>query len=100
MFKMETTSEEEIQAYNMVLDIVRDRVAPERISRSSARSYMALVLDNNPHRTICRLYLKGNKKILGTISERKVETRNPINSIDEIARYSGDILNTIRAYDR
>lgn len=92
-------SEEEVRAFNLVLDIVGEKVCRERISRSQAKTYLAVVLDNNPHRTICRIYLNGPRKQLGTICERKVETRVPIDDVEDIRKFSNALIKRVQAYD-
>ena len=93
-------TQEEAQAFDIVKEILKKKIMPERISKSEARTYLAIVLDNNPHRTICRLYLNGARKLIGTISDRKVETRTVLESIDDINKFSGDLLLTLKGYDR
>lgn len=90
--------EEQSRAFELVRSIVGAKIPPERISKSTAKSYLAIVLDNNPHRTICRIYLNGPRKLLGTISERKVETRQVIESVEDISKFSGDILLRAQSY--
>lgn len=90
---------EELKAFTLVRDILRPRIQAERISRSDAKTYFAILLDNNNRRTICRLYLGPKKKYIGTISDRKVETRTEIESIEDILKFSDDLMYTARNYD-
>jgi hypothetical protein len=90
---------EEKLAFNLVRDILGEKICPERISQSDARTYMAIVLDNNRHRTICRLYLGNKQKYIGTISERKVETRTEIGSVNDIAHFSRVLADTVKRYE-
>ena len=90
--------EEQKEAFTLVKNIVDCSVEPERISISEAKTYMAVIVDNNSHRTICRLYLNAKQKYIGTISDRKVETRTQIGSIHDITRFSNLLKETARRY--
>jgi hypothetical protein len=90
---------EELEAFKIVKSILGNKVKTERISRSGAKTYFAIVLDNNNRRTICRLYLGSKKKYIGIISNRKVETRTEISSIHDILKFSDDLMFTVYSYD-
>jgi predicted type IV restriction endonuclease len=90
--------QEQTEAFTLVKDIVDRSVSPERISLSEAKTYMAVIVDNNSHRTICRLYLNAKQKYIGTISDRKVETRTMIGSIYDIKEFSMLLNETARRY--
>ncbi|HLA55572.1 MAG TPA: hypothetical protein VK623_05710 [Flavobacterium sp.] len=90
---------EELEAFKIVKNILGKKVKSERITPSNAKTYFAIVLDNNNRRTICRLYLGPKKKYIGTISNRKVETRTQIASIHDILKFSDDLMFTVYNYD-
>lgn len=96
---MELTNTEEQEAFDLIKEILGEKIRPERISLSDAKTYMAVLLDKNRHRTICRLYLKPNQKYIGTISDRKVETRTEIESVHDITHFSRVLADTVRRYD-
>jgi hypothetical protein len=96
---METlTFIEEQEAFSLVQNILDRSIQPERITRSEAKTYLAIIMDNNSHRTICRLYLGAKQKYIGTISDRKVETRTMIDSIYDIKEFSMLLNETARRY--
>jgi hypothetical protein len=90
--------EEQQEAFTLVKNIVDRSVAVERISVSDAKTYLAVIVDNNSHRTICRLYLNAKQKYIGTISDRKVETRTQIGSIYDIKEFSMLLNETAKRY--
>lgn len=97
---MEVASKtEELQAFTLVKTILGHKIGADRICRSDAKTYFAILLDNNNRRTICRLYLGPKKKYIGTISERKVETRNEIDTIDDIVKFSDDLMCIVKNYE-
>jgi len=95
---LEIPQEQRHEAFRLVKNLVDRSVEPSRVSLSDAKSYMAIIVDNNSHRTICRLYLNNKQKYIGTISDRKVETRTMINSIDDIPAFSNVLNEAARRY--
>lgn len=90
---------EELEAFKIIQDILSRRVKTERIGRSMAKTYFAILLDNNNRRTICRLYLGPKKKYIGTINERKVETRTEINTVNDILKFSDELMYIVTNYE-
>lgn len=93
-------TQEEQQAFDIVIDILKSVINPERLSISESKSYVGVILDNNSHRTICRIYISPKGMHIGTISERKVETKVPINNLVEIRNFTNDLLHTVKCHDR
>jgi hypothetical protein len=62
--------------------------------------YFAIFLDDNNRKAICRLYLNGGKKYLGTLDENKKETKIEIVTLDEIFNYSEILLKTTELYEK
>ncbi|MBF0693651.1 MAG: hypothetical protein IR153_01170 [Flavobacterium sp.] len=98
MSKEHTTCPEEQLAFEIVKNILSQKVEENRISRSNAKTYLGVLLDNNSHRTICRLYLRNKKKYIGILSERKVETKEPIKCVEEIELFSKTLYKTLSKY--
>lgn len=96
--KVETT-EEEIEGFLIVKSILRQKIDLKRISYRDAQSYFAILLDDNNRKTICRLYLNGNKKYLAILDQNKKEIKNEIKSLDDIYSYSDQLLQIIDNYD-
>jgi hypothetical protein len=96
--KIETTPEE-IEAFLVVKAILRQKTLTSRITYRDAQSYFAILLDNNNRKTVCRLYLNGSKRYLGTFDEQKKETRNEILTVDDIFLYADILQQTLANYD-
>lgn len=90
---IETTAEE-LEAFYIVRSILRPIVESKRIVHRDALSYFAIFLDDNNRKPICRLYLNGGKKYIGTFDAEKKEIKSEIGTIDDIYSYSNQ-LNTI-----
>ncbi len=94
------TTAEEIESYLIVKTILRQRVSAERINYRDAQSYFAILLDDNNRKTICRLYLNGNKKYLAILDEQKKEIRNEIQTLDDIFKFSDQLAKVIDTYEK
>jgi hypothetical protein len=94
--EVETTLEE-ITGYQIVKAIACSEVKPQRIAGRDAKSYFAILLDDNNRRPIARLHFNGKaRKYLGTFDANKTETRHLIDSLDEIYLHAEEIRNAVR----
>ena len=94
------TTAEEMEGFLIVKTILRQQIASTRIVFRDAQSYFAILLDDNNRKTICRLYLNGNKKYIGTFDEQKKEIKTEILSLDDIFQHSKSLLTTVDQYDK
>lgn len=94
------TTDEELEGFVIVKTILRQIVQVNRISHRDAQSYFAILLDDNNRKSICRLYLEGNKKYIGTFDEMKKETKNEIFNLDDIFKFSDILIKTIESYEK
>jgi hypothetical protein len=93
------TTPEELEGYAIVKAIGCSEVKPERIVSRDAKSYFAVLLDDNNRKPIARLHFNGkSQRYLGVFDEKKNETRHAIESLDEIYQHAEAIRNAIRAY--
>ena len=94
------TTQEEIDGFNIVKAITRRKVAVERVAMRDTRSYCGILLDDNNRRPICRLRFNSeSKKYIGVFDGNKTETRFQIESVDDIYKYSDQILAVLDFYD-
>ena len=94
------TTEEELEAFLIVKTILRQKVPATRVTYRDAQSYFAIFLDDNNRKAICRLYLNGGKKYIGTLDDNKKETKFEIGTLDEIFNYSEILLKTTELYEK
>ncbi|MFV5695607.1 type I restriction endonuclease [Flavobacterium sp. LB3P122] len=97
--KINTTGEE-LEGFLIVKTILRQKTPATRVTYRDAQSYFAVFLDDNNRKAVCRLYLNGGKKYIGTFDENKKEIKNEIGNLDEIFNYSDLLLKTIEAYEK
>lgn len=83
----------------IVKTILRQKIPVDRIHYRDAQSYFAILLDNNNRKTLCRLYLNGNKKYLVVLDEDKKEIRYEIPSLDNIFNYSDELFEVLKRYN-
>jgi hypothetical protein len=93
------TTEEELEAYRIVVAILRRKLPIDRIIHRDTQSYFGILLDDNNRKPLCRLHLNGNKKYLGIIDESKNEIKQPIETIDDIYLFEKELLKTVGFYE-
>lgn len=93
------TLDEELEGYLIVKTILRQRISPSRVANRDAQSYFAILLDDNNRKTICRLYLHGSRKYIGTFDEQKRETKSEIITVDDIFKFDEVLHRTVEWYD-
>jgi len=94
------TTEEEIEAFMIVKSILRQKVDLKRISYRDSQSYFVILLDDNNRKTICRLYLHGNKKYFVTLDDNKKEVKVEIKSLDDIFPLSELLFKVVANYEK
>ncbi|RTY83627.1 restriction endonuclease [Flavobacterium sp. ZB4P23] len=93
------TSDEELEAYRIVVAILRRKIPVNRIVPRDTQSYFGILLDDNNRKPLCRLHLNGTKKYLGLFNENKIEIKHHIQSIDDIYQFEKELLETVGAYE-
>lgn len=93
------TTEEELEGYQIVVAILRRKLAKQRIVHRDTQSYFGILLDNNNRKPLCRLHLNGGNKYISLFNENKNESKKAIDSIDDIYKYEQQLLDTVAIYD-
>ncbi|SDZ15886.1 type I restriction endonuclease [Herbiconiux ginsengi] len=93
------TTLEELEGYQIVKAIACAEVKPQRVVHRDAKSYFAVLLDDNNRKPIARLWFNGKKqKYLGVFDAEKVETKIPIDSLDAIYEHAETIRASVRLH--
>ena len=93
------TTPEELEGYQIIKAIACGDVKPQRVTHRDAKSYFAVLLDDNNRKPIARLWFNGKKqKFLGIFDDAKVETKHAIESLDDIYQHADLIRSTVRSY--
>lgn len=93
------TTEEELDAFRIIVAILRRKLPIERIVHRDTQSYFGILLDDNNRKPLCRLHLNGKNKYIGLFDKNKNESRQLINTIDDIYLFEKELLETISFYE-
>lgn len=93
------TTEEELEGFQIVRAIICQKVKPNRIAHRDTKSYFGILLDDNNRKPICRLYFNTAQKYIGLFDKDKKETKQPINELTDIYRYTEQLLEAACCYD-
>ena len=94
------TTDEELDAYRIVVAILRRKVNVDRIVHRDTQSYFGILLDDNNRKPICRLHLDGSKKYISLFGQNKDVQKEQIHSIDDIYTFEEQLLETIGHYEQ
>jgi hypothetical protein len=93
------TTLEELEGYQIVKAIACSEVKPQRVVHRDSKSYFAILLDDNNRKPIARLHFNSKKqKYIGLFDDNKVETRHPLESLDDIYQHASHIREAVKAY--
>jgi hypothetical protein len=92
------TTEEELQGFEIVRAIACMSVKPGRIVHRDAKSYFAILLDNNNRKSVARLHFNTKKqRYVSLFDAEGVETRVAIGAVEEIYEHAGTIRARVEA---
>lgn len=97
--KVETTAAE-LEGFMIIKTILRQKIDLKRITYRDAQSYFAILLDDNNRKTICRLYLNGNKNYFVVLDENKKEVKTEIQTLDDIFNFTDKLFEIVENYDK
>lgn len=92
------TTEEEIEGYNIIKAIVREVVKPDRVTMRDAKSYCAILMDDNNRKPLARLHFNRSTKYIGLFDAEKKEERVQLDSLDDIFAQADKLKETARLY--
>lgn len=91
------TTEEEKEGYMIVKAIVRDTIKPSRVVMRDAKSYCAVLVDNNNRKPLTRLHFNRAIKYISLFDGEK-EERVQIESLDHIYDHTDRLRATAAKY--
>jgi len=97
--KLVVTTEAETEGFNIVRAIVRADVDVKRVIGRDTQSYFGVLLDDNNRKPVCRLHFNRGQKYIGLFNAEKVETRHPIETVDDIFKFADELKKAVRAYE-
>ena len=93
------TTEEEIDAFNVIKAILRRVIDISRISLRDKKTYCGILLDENNRKPVCRLYFNSRQKYISLFDGDGNIERIAIDDMNDIFNYSEKIIETIRRYE-
>jgi hypothetical protein len=93
-----TTSDEEIEAFHIIKAIVRKEIDLNRVIMRDAKSYCAILIDDNNRKPLCRFYFNSKSVKYFSIFNGKEEDKKKIESIDQIYQLETEIIDCLKQY--
>ena len=92
------TTDEELEAYFVVKNILKDVVPIEDITYKDTENYLNVLYRGNSRNWICRLILTNNKKTLIIPDENKKDIKYTVESIYDIEHYKDELIKVLNRY--
>ncbi|HBQ15859.1 MAG TPA: restriction endonuclease [Myxococcales bacterium] len=92
------TTEDELEGFRVVRAIVCGVLPAERVAFRDAKSYFAVLCDDNNRKPICRLWFNASQKYLGLLDDEKNENRHPIEQVTDIYRFAEELRGAATRY--
>lgn len=93
------TTMDELEGFHIVKAIARAVIDAPRIIHRDTKSYFGILIDDNNRKPLCRLHFNRNQKYIGLFDLEKNETRHPIESLDDIYKFSKELQATAALYN-
>jgi hypothetical protein len=94
-----TLTEEELDAYRIIVAILRRKLPTSRIVHRDTQSYFGILLDDNNRKPLCRLHLNSSKKYISLFNDNKNESKVSLSTIDDIYQFENELLATVDLYE-
>lgn len=91
------TTEEEIEGMLIIRGIVRNKISGDRVGIRDAKSYCAVLIDDNNRRPLARLHFNRSQKYIG-LFDGGSEERVPIDGLGDIYKYEDRLRATAEKY--
>ncbi len=93
------TTTEELESYYIIKAILRSEAGSAKIAIRDAKSYCAILYEDNNRKPICRLYYNTQQKKIGLFDNADgVEERIPLDSLDDLFDYAPRLRTTVEKY--
>ena len=94
------TTEEELEAFQIVKAILRERISSDRIAYRDTQSYFGILLDDNNRKPICRFHFGTNRKLIELFHKGKDSGEKIIlDSLDGIYSHRNELHQTVENYN-
>ncbi|MBV8327187.1 type I restriction endonuclease [Chryseobacterium sp.] len=94
------TTEEELEGFQIVKAIMREKIPSTRIAYRDTLSYFGILLDDNNRKPLCRLHFNTANKYIETFHNGKDSGEKVLlNSLDEIYNFRNELHKTLENYN-
>ncbi|MCW3160774.1 type I restriction endonuclease [Chryseobacterium oryctis] len=94
------TTEEELEGFQIVKAILREKISSERIAPRDTQSYFGVLLDDNNRKPICRFHFNTSNKYLELFHNGKDSgEKTLLNTLDDIYNYRNELHTTLENYN-
>lgn len=94
------TTEEELEGFQIVKAILREKIPSSRIAYRDTLSYFGILLDDNNRKPICRLHFNTINKYIEIFHNGKdAGEKILLNNLDEIYNYRNQLQQTLENYN-
>lgn len=92
------TSSEEYEAFLIIRAILREVIPPSRVFIRDAKSYCAVLCDDNNRKPICRLRFNNPARLIIGLFDEKEEKTWPLSELSDIYQYAEKLKQTVSTY--
>ncbi|WP_443945116.1 type I restriction endonuclease [Pedobacter sp. AW1-32] len=93
------TTDEELEAFQIVKAILREKIPAARIAARDTQSYFGVLLDDNNRKPLCRFHFNTANKYLETFNNGKdAGEKTLLNSLDELYNFRTELHKTVDIY--
>lgn len=92
------TTDEELEAYFIIKNLLKDTVSMEEITYRDTLNYINVLYKDNGRKWICRLILTDNKKELLLPDENKNLIKYTLNNIYDLENYKEQLIEVLNRY--
>ncbi len=94
------TTEEELEGFQIVKAILREKLSSERIAYRDTQSYFGILLDDNNRKPLVRLHFNSSNKYIELFDAGKDNSEKVlISSLDDIYNLKERLLKTVENYE-
>ncbi|WP_299440537.1 type I restriction endonuclease [uncultured Rhodospira sp.] len=93
------TTQEEIEAFEIVRAILREIVPVERIYMRDQKSYCGILLDNNNRKPICRLYFNSKSRWYIGLFDSEKQEKVEVDKVDRLFDFADRLRAGVAKYD-
>jgi hypothetical protein len=92
------TTVDEMEGFHIVRAIAVSEIPVSRITFRDTKSYFGVLIDDNNRKPVCRLHFNRRQRYIGLLDEDKVESRVPVDRIEDIYDHAEAIRAAVKRY--